>query len=184
MIFYTRMTFSKARGPKPVEVIEEKIDVPDLEIGLFRKRLAETMTWCMPRIDFEQPATCFRSKELEIDDAALDYKSIETEAPKVIARREALLQGQSLVPIQNNGRILIFFFDNCLYEGAVAAETRRYIGGNEFPPWDTWICTAGQRNNRFLVSWVPEAFVDEVNAGFLVMTIPWLTWVIATEPPL
>jgi hypothetical protein len=163
------------------EMIDQHFDA-----ALFRQSLQETIAWCKRRADVTNPVNCLRSPELYPDGWPVrDYGMDSHEAKPAIDKRHTLLNIsiESIHPLMDleGGRLLIFFPGNCLYEGAVALETRGFIGDYEEPPWDTWVYYGidSSPNNlgEYLISWIPPQFVEIVNDSFKVMSIEWLWWI-------
>ncbi len=64
----------------------------------------------------------------------------------------------------------MYFPDLELSDGAAEHETAGYFDVHNTPPWDTWIAlvedaTAKRMETRFLVAYVPSAFVEAVGRG-------------------
>lgn len=80
------------------------------------------------------------------------------------------------------GRLLIYFPDSDLADGAAEAVSRGFFDLHNVPPWDTWIALAddGPRANlsvrQYVVSWVPAQLVACVSAGIAVNPEECIAW--------
>jgi hypothetical protein len=166
--------------------VRAELHDPALASTLFQRSLLETIVWCKPRADINDPANCLRSPELYPEGwSADDYTMSPDQAKPTIDKRHALLNlnAESIYPLMDleGGRLLIFFPGTSLFEGAVALETGGFISQNEYPPWDTWVYYGTDRSSsnlgEFLISWIPPQFVKLVNEGFKVMSMEWLWWI-------
>ncbi len=79
------------------------------------------------------------------------------------------------------GRLLIYFPDLDLADGAAEAESRGYFDVNNAPPWDTWIAmvmdAGGDEKYPYLVSWVPREFLSAVQKGIDVNPEQCIRWI-------
>jgi len=79
------------------------------------------------------------------------------------------------------GRLLVYFPDLDLADGAAEAESRGYFDVNNAPPWDTWIAlvldAVGNAKSPYLVSWVPEEFLDAAQRGIDVNPEQCILWI-------
>jgi hypothetical protein len=89
----------------------------------------------------------------------------------------------SLPPASNHhGRLLAYFPDLNLCDGAAEAESRGYLDVENCPPWETWVAlvedTSTQDSDvrRVLISWVPNVFVPNVSAGIRVNPEDCIVW--------
>ena len=79
------------------------------------------------------------------------------------------------------GRLLAYFPDEELSDGAAEAETNGFFDINNAPPWDTWVALFREpRRDRStadcLVSWVPETFTQSVDRGISVNPEQCIQW--------
>lgn len=146
----------------------------------FSQQLAETITWCKPRVDIAEPKWCLRSDALKPD---CDYHSpndptLSNDATAirfVVQRRHnaiAQLGKTTLSPNLHGGRLLLCYFDETNHNEGSADESRWYYDGNDNPPWDTWVACL----NDVLISWVPPQFLAPAADGMAVECCQMLMW--------
>jgi len=93
---------------------------------------------------------------------------------------------QSAADLQG-GRLLVYFPDEELSDGAAEAETAGFFDAYNAPPWDTWVSLLGDENDPsgpHLVSWVPPSFLELATAGIEVNPEECIRWVEDTDVPL
>jgi len=59
------------------------------------------------------------------------------------------------------GKLLIYEPDYNVDDGSSQEQSKGYFDGKDAPPWDTWVCYFECQ----LISWVPPALLDLVQAG-------------------
>ena len=79
------------------------------------------------------------------------------------------------------GRLLAYFPDAELSDGAAEAETRGFFDVNNAPPWDTWVALFRDEGGDLstsdcLVAWVPGALVESVDRGIYVNPEQCILW--------
>jgi len=88
-----------------------------------------------------------------------------------------------------DGRLLLYFPDANLADGAAEAETDGFFDIHNVPPWDTWIGlfrdgSSDPSFTDYLVSWVPGDFVPLVERGIYVNPEHCTLWLADTPVPL
>jgi hypothetical protein len=68
------------------------------------------------------------------------------------------------------GRLLIYYPDASLADGAAETQSRGFFDVHNVPPWDCWIALAedreGEREFRqYVVAWVPPVLLEYAEAG-------------------
>ena len=64
------------------------------------------------------------------------------------------------------GRLLGYWPDDTLSDGAARAATDEFFDEDNLPPWDTWIAYLFEsERNQLLVSWIAPELVDLVSRG-------------------
>ena len=163
----------------------------------FIKRLQETIAWCAPRVNINDPKHCLRSAQFRPDyefDSEPDYDvDLWADIPminKVVDSRSQLLTS---LPSKRDidlcgGRLLIHFLGESNHNGLTADITSFYLDNNDTPPWDTWVQAfipeswASQSPDAvpsvftFLISWVPPEFLETVNEATESECIGMLMW--------
>jgi hypothetical protein len=87
------------------------------------------------------------------------------------------------------GRLLAYFPDDELSDGAAEAETRGFFDVNNAPPWDTWVALFRDEGGDVstsdcLVSWVPGTLVKSVDRGIFVNPEGCIRWLAPPELPI
>jgi hypothetical protein len=88
-----------------------------------------------------------------------------------------------------DGRLLVYFPDEDLADGAAEAESAGFFDVFNTPPWDTWVALyeANEHDRAFstyLVSWVPPVLVDVATAGIKVNPEECIVWLDDADVPL
>ena len=87
------------------------------------------------------------------------------------------------------GRLLVYFPDGELSDGAAEIESRGFFDVNNAPPWDTWIAlfrddSADISSRDHLVSWVPKELVEIVDRGIYVNPEQCIVWLSDARIPI
>lgn len=138
----------------------------------FKVGLAQTIHWCALRADPSKPATSLRTPQLR---PRLLEESRSSAAETVSRAREAaggLEIRMSVIPDDlAGGRLLAYFPDLDLSDGAAELHTDGFFDVNNVPSWDTWVgyCleapSAGRYDTEYLVAWVPHDLVSLAGEG-------------------
>jgi hypothetical protein len=80
-----------------------------------------------------------------------------------------------------SGRLLVYFPDAELSDGAAEAETNGFFDVENAPPWDTWVALfqddpSDLSYGTYLVSWVPGELVESVSRGIWVNPEECIVW--------
>lgn len=167
----------------------------------FVKRLNETIAWCVPRVNVNDPKYCLRSQQLRPDykfdsepkyDVDIWAASIQMISQVVKTRSQLLMPPTALSTEPDidlaGGRLLVHFLDESNNNGVTADITSFFLDNNDTPPWDTWVgafipkALADQRPDEvpvaysFLISWVPPAFHETVNEATESECVGMLMW--------
>jgi GrpB-like predicted nucleotidyltransferase (UPF0157 family) len=93
---------------------------------------------------------------------------------EVASKRRAALQHLPPVdPAQiarliDEGRLLIYYPDENLCDGAAPAASADFFDVDNIPPWDTWllyVSEPGSRGENYLIAWVPPELLKLAAAG-------------------
>ncbi len=147
------------------------------------RSLAETVAWCRSRASADDPKRCLRSEELH--PTLLARNRVEV-VDGVLHRRSQLL---SLRPPKGEplgssaGRLLVYFPDANLCDGAAMEASSGFFDADNTPPWDTWVGLVSTMNREHdasfataLVCWVPEVLTADANAGVQVNPEGCILW--------
>lgn len=156
---------------------EKVLSEPDISVSLepFWASLAQTIAWCLPKVDVASPALCLRS-------ASSRPRTFTTSHLNTAA--EALRQRYgSPPPVVTHdlcgGRLLVYWPDLDLADGAAEAESRGFFDVNNTPPWDTWVAFVqypDHPDHSYLVAWVPPQFIQLADAGIQVIPEECVKW--------
>jgi hypothetical protein len=157
-------------------VVSDRDDQP------FRTRLAEAIGWCRPRGRADDPRRSLRHDQFQPRPLAanrtdtvhhvLSYRAMH------LRRRDGALSPEPA----DDGRLLVYFPDAELSDGAAEAETDGFYDSFNTPPWDTWVglfrpAGADLSYGAFVVCWIPPQLVSLAQSGIDVnpeMCIDWL----------
>jgi hypothetical protein len=157
--------------------------VPDCSKSLepFRRRLAQTVAWSTHRADPANPRDCLRNPDHRPRTLETSYSAtVESVAarrwpwirPDPVARARAL----------DGGRLLVYFPDAELSDGAAEVESGGFFDVFNAPPWDTWVAfasdqTAGDHSfANYLIAYVPPVFLDACAAEIAVNPEECILW--------
>lgn len=159
-------------------------DSLDLEMGddleTILTRLAETIAWCVPRVNQDEPRTCLRSPALRPHPLERNRKAV---VGSVAVSRYMGLKHPKKCRASDlaNGRLLIYEPDINLAHGLEEGETNGYVDIDNIPPWDTWVAYIYEGESNYLLSWVPPQFVALVTSGIQVSPEECFRWLDRTE---
>ena len=154
----------------------------------FTLRLAQAVHWCSRRANAKDPARSLRYDQLqphtlEVDRAATVRAPVHQRTVHV--PRD--LQPVSCVDDLRGGRLLAYFPDAELSDGAAELETAGFFDSFNAPPWDTWVAlfedpTALDSSYRvYLVAWIPPVFLDTASRGIAVNPESCIVWLADVE---
>jgi len=158
----------------------------------FELRLGQAIAWCAPRADPRDPVGSLRSESLrprvlEVDRRAAVFGVVNYRTTDRPAYRAAPVTTAADL---TGGRLLAYFPDAELSDGAAEQETGGFLDVHNAPPWDTWVALFRDPAAEdisyadYLVSWVPPAFVEAVARGIDVNPESCILWVDDTHTPL
>jgi hypothetical protein len=160
--------------------------VPDVSASTqpFLDSVAMTEAWCGPRADPANPRGCLRTPDLAPRRLEADYFAA---AGTVLRNREFRTGRWFGGPRADAGRLMVYFPDADLCDGAAELETDGWFDGYNIPPWDTWAGffqdgrSATDAYARYLVAWVPPAFVEIARRGIEVNPEQCIAWLDDTD---
>ena len=147
--------------------------------GDLERRLRETAEWCRRHVDLRAIGTCLRSRSV---------------APQFLARDRwqsvhdvAIMRRQELGPIDfrgfeaPRGRLLVYYPDAELSDGAAEQASQEFFDVYNAPPWGTWVgyfeeTGSDESYGSYVVAWVPEQLVPLVSAGIEVNPEECIAW--------
>jgi hypothetical protein len=148
----------------------------------FEQRLAETIAWCVQRIRETDPKQALRSQEISpqllAQDRAVLVRSVAEWRSHRMRDVAAAVDRESL----HGGRLLVYFPDADLFDGAAEVASRGFFDVHNAPPWDTWIALAEDPREvavsyrQYLVAWVPPELVARAHGGIMVNPEECIAW--------
>jgi hypothetical protein len=154
---------------------------PDCSRNLdeFWERLSQTRAWCSQHVDRAAPGVCLRPESFR--PRILEPNYFATVRSVGIARAHEV----SLAPVQRtvgDGRLLLYFPDAELADGAAEAESCGFFDVNNAPPHATWVGIFQDRSASddsyatYLLAWVPPAFIELADRGIAVNPEECIAW--------
>jgi hypothetical protein len=124
-------------------------------------------------------------EQLTVEQAAINRQWQEN-VKQLATKRASFLQVRAFafsqpVQFQLGGRLLAFDPQNSLDDGLAGEVTQGFFDDCNIPAWDTWISYVIEDEapcpfNAYLLSWVPEALVESVEAGIHVNMEECICW--------
>ena len=154
--------------------------------------LAHAIAWCDHHADLAQPSRSLRPASLKPRILALTREEAVCEVLNARARElrvKSPTQAGSVeeMPHLGGGRLLSYFPDAELSDGAAEQETDGLFDKNNAPPWATWVAFLSDSGNRdlsyraMLVCYVPEELVELAGRGIDVNPEGCIAWLADTE---
>lgn len=149
----------------------------------FAQRLAEAIAWGKPRASRANARHSLRSYELLPWLLSGDRHSTVL---SVLGQRANLLRpGPS--PVQGSrdlagGRLLVYFPDMNLADGAAEELSNGFFDVENTPPWDVWVALSTEPEVRdpnyrtYLIAWVPSVLVELADEGIQVNPEGCICW--------
>lgn len=175
----------------PLSAVRVERAIADLQHGRFSLlegrsqfddlcvRTREAAAWCVRHLDPAAIGTSLRPTRLaprplppnrwwEVDDV-------------VNARRRELADVPDLGDSHPRGRLLVYFPDANLADGAADLASGGFFDIHNAPPWGTWIGYFDDRGKDlncscYLLAWVPEAVVAAAGAGIYANPEACIAW--------
>lgn len=145
--------------------------------------LAKAIAWCSTRASASDPKGSLRSEELH---PRLLARSRADVVDSVLHQRSQLLSHRPPgggADGSSAGRLLVYFPDANLCDGAAMEASRDFFDTDNTPPWDTWVGLVHTTNHRYnasfataLICWVPEALAADADAGVRVNPEECILW--------
>ena len=137
-----------------------------VEIDNFKRLVAETAAWCLPRTSRPDPKRSLRTLPLNTSPnlTVIKHRERDEIVQSLFVERSRLL---ALENVSNktdawlSGRLLICYPEASVWDGAANPVSEGFVDDDDLPAWNTW-CYHGIDNEQssFLISWVPPAFID------------------------
>lgn len=148
------------------------------------QRIQETASWCASVLDMTRVADSLRSKVIRPRVLEASYSDAVW---GVATSRQHLLGHNQTRIAAAAGKLMVYFPDGDLADGAAEAETGGYFDTNNAPPWDTWVTFAEDSGSKdasqvkYLLAWVPQPLVALVDLGIQVNPEECIKWLRDTD---
>ncbi len=160
-------------------------------LGLFRRCLAEASAWCseakgnMRTPALQPPHLCWVSRfgrSRTTPERQAIVNTLANARTRLLVER--LKTPQTSARASAAGKLLVFYPDATLFDGAAQGECADIFDVENIPAWDTWVYFVEEPSNglpdssygSYLLSWVPPPFVDRVDWGIRVNPEQCLCW--------
>ena len=152
---------------------------PDCSASLdpFLLRLSQTVAWSIHRADPAHPRESLRYPHHRPRTLAPDYFAVVREVTAGPWR-----DGPRQVRGLAGGRLLVYFPDADLTDGAAEVESGGFFDVFNTPPWDTWVAFAADDaashdcNANYLIAYVPPVFLEACSAGITANPEECIVW--------
>ncbi len=161
------------------------------------RQLRETVAWCTWRSAFGQPCDSLRFTWLR--PPCLSQIRSDSERTQVVQRlanqRHELLQTYPGSPrtlprisgsMTSLGRLLLYFPDETLFDGAAEVASHGLFDTDNEPPWDTWVLyreadTKPFGWSRFLLAWIPQRYAELADIGVRANPEACIRWISGSD---
>jgi hypothetical protein len=165
------------------------------EENSFRKSLAETIAWCTTHGSLDSAELSLRAFQPVYEPLISRWEQVLT----VIKQRADQLHREGFVDLApavnlGTGRLMAYFPNGNLADGAAAASSDFFFDYNNCPPPDTWVWwsdiiypsnSSGSQvdgfGNDFLIAWCPPMFLELANNGIKVNPEECICWLDALD---
>lgn len=152
----------------------------DFDIELFKQRLAETIAYCFPQVDPENPKDSLRTiipphiNLPSVSDLYDNREKLVEFAHLVFEQRFVLLQKEQKISALTNlkfeaGKLLVMLPGVSDYGGGEYGGSNGFFDGAAFPAWDTWVYLGEEQLNgdpeRYIISWIPPQIIKDAQDG-------------------
>lgn len=166
-----------------------QVDPAEIPDDVLYTRLAEAIAWTnaiIGREDF-RPAMRYPDLHWRLLHEGRDDAICEVGAARQFALAETMTAHDKQCPDLMGGRLMVYFPDGDLCDGAAEQATDGFFDVFNVPPWETWVGyfedLPGRRGSydSYLLAYVPAALVDLANAGILVNPEECIMWLSQTS---
>lgn len=150
------------------------------EVEDFVARLRETAIWCARNAAASSPSESLRPARLAPATLSRDRHGAVDSVRR--ARQQDMLTDPCLQPAAaERGRLLVYYPDAELTDGAARAESAGFFDVFNAPPWGTWVGYFEERTpdadrSGYLLAWVPDRFIPLAAAGIAVNPEECVVW--------
>ncbi len=165
-----------------------QVDPATIADDVLYTRLAETIAWTnaiIKRDDF-RPAMRYSDLQWRLLHNGRDDAICEVGAARQFALFETPTALVQKCPDLLGGRLMVYFPDGDLCDGAAEQETEGFFDVFNVPPWETWVGYFEESSRRrgsydsYLLAYVPSALVSLADSGMLVNPEECILWLSQT----
>jgi hypothetical protein len=149
--------------------------VTDLE-----RRLRETAEWCSRHLDLTAIGVCLRPRSIAPQFLARDrWRSV---GDVTSMRRQELNRLGSRANEMPQGRLLVYYPEAELSDGAAEVASQEFFDVYNAPPWGTWVGYFEDPGSdesgygTYVLAWIPEELVEVANSGIEVNPEQCIAW--------
>lgn len=147
-------------------------------------QIAQAAAWCGPRADAAHPRSCLRTPSLAPRPLEPGYFAA---VGTVLGSRRCRMGQAFVCKKPGRVRLMVYFPDADLSDGAAEVETDGWFDAFNTPPWDTWVGffqddrPGDAFRVNYLVAWVPPAMEEIVARGIDVNPEGCIAWLEDTD---
>lgn len=155
--------------------------IPDMVLFT---RIAEAIRWCAIVRQSQKSKATLRSRDLQ--PALLSGSRVDVVSDVVSTRHwkvaDSLASPIQTMPSLEGGRLLCYFPDADLCDGAAEIASEGYFDAHNTPPWDTWVSYFQDGSDpvgcydNYLLAYVPAQLVPLAVAGMMVNPEECVAW--------
>jgi hypothetical protein len=171
---YAERLLAELERDRPAYARRDRTHLGDLEL-----RLHEAAVWCERNLDPGSVGDCLRPRR--IAPQFLPRNRWDPVEDVTTMRRQELRESVADARRPCAGKLLVYFPDANLSDGAAEVESREFFDVYNAPPWGTWVAyfEDGGRDDSYssyLLAWVPEELIAVADAGIEVNPEQCVTW--------
>jgi hypothetical protein len=150
----------------------------ETRLAELQRSIDEAAAWCARFLDRGAIGACLRRPELAPSTLWRDrWDAVD----QVTGQRANDVRRLGLRRKGARGRLLVYFPDADLCDGAAPAASDDFFDVHNAPPWGTWVGYfedggADRSYGAYLLAWVPEAVIGEADAGIGVNPEECIAW--------
>jgi hypothetical protein len=153
-------------------------------------RLAETIEWCLTLAAPLSPKDSLRSDDLKpafVNRNDIYYNPvIEVYKMRLLLDARSIRLEQDITPVRcyedlKGGKLLAYFPDETLWDGASEVASMEFFDVLDVPAWDTWVGLFTEQGRDFMVSYIPESFINFAQDGIDINCVSCIEWLEDTQ---
>jgi hypothetical protein len=179
MIVHAERRLALLERDRPSHALKSATRLADLDL-----RLRETAAWCERNLDAGSIQACLRPWSIAPSLLARDrWESANDVANR---RRQELRDAAADTRQRAPGKLLVYFPDADLTDGAAEVASQGFFDVYNAPPWGTWVGYFNEPGrdvsySAYLVAWVPERLIPLASAGIEVNPEECIQWLADTD---